>query len=160
MSVKKLILDDFFEEEAFGLIGIMCNLEDYQLAYIINSVFQINLKREPEDLDFLSSKSSYSIYEYNDTTNQTLYNLASNISKVDIEHQGDSNSLFSAPTKSTKTYYLVPEYKRVNYILKITNDTIYNKQKRFIKLLLDVPQIVTAYSLNIETIKHKDHLIF
>ena len=54
----------------------------------------------------------------------------------------------------------MPEYKNVNYILKIDYQTDFNKQKRVIDTILAIPQIVTAYSVLPETLKSKTNLIF
>ena len=63
MGVHKLVLDDFIEDVSFSLIGIHCNLEDYKLAYLLNSTLGIQLKRLDTDLQF-SNGSSYSIFEW------------------------------------------------------------------------------------------------
>lgn len=161
MSAKKLILDDFFEEEEkYSVIGIHCSLDDYRLAFVLNTVLDINLKRCRFNLDFAKTKASYSIFEYYNTKQQTTYNLVLNTCKIENTVQQNNNDDLFATINTTMVYNLIPEYKQVNYILKITGDTVYNKQKIIINTLLKVPQIITAYSLNLDKIKHKDHLIF
>ena len=82
MAVKKLLLDDFFEEEQYILIGIHCTLEDYRLAFLINQVLDIRLKRKQEDVKFSKDNSSFSLYEFNQEKQHIIYYLVANSCKV------------------------------------------------------------------------------
>jgi len=55
---------------------------------------------------------------------------------------------------------LLPEYKKVNYLLKIETDLTINKEKQILNKLLKIPQVVTAYSIDVDTLKTKNNLIF
>ncbi|WP_142784720.1 IPExxxVDY family protein [Changchengzhania lutea] len=160
MAVHKLILDDVFEEVTFTLIAVHCTLEDYRLAYLLNKHIGINLIRKPSDLDFNNGKSSYSIFEWEDKKQLTTWNLVSNICKTDSLQKVNFESLFDTQNQITKTFYLIPEYKRVNYFLKIENEYGSNKEKFILNTILSIPQIATAYSINTDQLRSKDNLIF
>lgn len=160
MAVHKLILDDVFEEDSYTLIAIHCTLEDYRLAYLLNKYLGISLIRKPLDLDYQNGKSTYSIFEWEDNKQQTIWSLVSNVCKTEDHRQRIKESLFDSEEKITRTVYLIPEYKTVNYFLKIDNEIIFSKEKYVLNNVLKAPQIATAYSIDINQLKSKDNLIF
>ncbi len=160
MAVHKLILDDVFEEDLCTLIAIHCTLEDYRLAYLLNKYLGISLARTPLDLDYQNGKSTYSIFEWEDTKQQTIWSLVSNVCKTEDYRQRKNESLFDSQEKITRTAYLVPEYKTVDYFLKIDNEINFSKEKYILNNVLKAPQIATAYCIDIDQLKSKDNLIF
>ncbi|HLV37880.1 IPExxxVDY family protein [Xanthomarina sp.] len=160
MAIKKLSLDDFFDDEGFTLIGIHTSLEDYRLAYLLNLKLRIHLKRKKNDLDF-SNNAWYSIYEWNDEKQLNTWNLVSNICKLETVNTEITNSLFADSGKLTETFYLLPELKKVNFLLKISDEQLTtNEIQKIINGIQEVAQIVTAYSIDIDTLKFKNNLIF
>jgi hypothetical protein len=161
MAIRKLVLDDFLETEVYTLIGIHCTIEDYRLAYLLNKALEINLSRKPKDLDNCNLKTAYPIYEWENPTQLATWNLVANSCKVKNDPDTNTlNSLFNAQQGSTKVYHLVPEYKKVNYLLKIENELSSNREKLILNNILNIPQVVTAYSIDAEQLKSKDNLIF
>jgi len=157
--VRKLVLDDILEDINYALIGIHCSIEDYRLAYLLNQFLGLNLKRKVFDIDY-NNTSSYSIFEWEDTKQLVVWNLVSNISKVEIDKASDANSLFNDEERFTKTHHLIPEFKKVNFILKINDNPSPSIEKHVLNKILSIPQIVTAYSIDANQLKSKDHLIF
>lgn len=161
MAVHKLVLDDVFEEALFSLIAIHCTIEDYRLAYLLNKHLGINLVRKPVDLDFNNGKLSYSIYEWEDCKQLTSWNLVSNICKAqEAQPQQNQQSLFNIQGHITKTHHLIPEYKSVNYFLKINSDNNFSKEAFILSNILNIPQVATAFSVDANQLKSKDNLIF
>ena len=161
MAVKKLVLNQLFEETNYTLIGIHCSLEDYRLAYLLNKHLHINLKRKKSDLDYNNGKVMYSIFEWEDTKQLITWSMVSNSCKLEIFEVISQDSLFSSKEKGIQTHYLVPEYKTVNYVLKIDNEnSAFNKEKHILGELQKIAQIITAYSINVSQLKSKDNLIF
>ncbi|GAA4801331.1 IPExxxVDY family protein [Litoribaculum gwangyangense] len=158
MAVHKLNFDDAFDEVLYTLIAMHCSLEDYRLAYLLNKNLGISLKRKSEDLDYSSGLASYSIFEWEDSKQLITWNLVSNICKTQIIQKADYQSLFN--TTQTKTFYLLPEYKAVNYFLKIDSEFSFSKEKFILNHILSMPQIVTAYSINTNQLQSKENLIF
>jgi hypothetical protein len=159
MALHKLLVDDF-EDEAYSLLAIHCNLEDYRIAFLLNQFLNINLKRCAYDLDFQYTTASYSVYEWEDNKRQAMWNLIGNIFKREEDSLVSSGSLFDATSKVIKTYNLIPEYKNVNYFLKIENDDHYMNLKNIISIIQKIPQIVTVYDIDVSTLKSKNNLIF
>jgi hypothetical protein len=160
MAIHKLVLDDVFEEVSYTLIAIHCTLEDYRLAYLLNKNLKISLIRRAKDLDYFKGTSTYSIFEWEDCKQMVTWSFVSNVCKSRISEQVNSASLFSTQQHITKTSYLVPEYKNVNYFLKIDNQFNINKETQILKSIIDISQIATAYSIDASQLKSKDNLIF
>lgn len=158
MALHKLVVDDFYDD-TYKLIAIHCGLEDYRLAYLLNQSLELNLKRKPKDLDFEYLKSSYSIFEWNNVSQFVTWYLVSNVCKKE-EESLYSTGLFQANEKVLKTFNLVPEYKRVDYFIKISDEIQNVNEKLILDKLQNIPQIVTSYSVNPTQLKSKDHLIF
>ncbi|AUP79623.1 IPExxxVDY family protein [Flavivirga eckloniae] len=160
MAIHKLILNDIFEEDLYTLVAIHCTLEDYRLAYLLNRFLGISLIRKPLDLDYQNGESTYSIFEWEDKKQQTIWNLVSNVCKMEVYRESANESLFDSEEKITRIAYLVPEYKTVNYFLKIDNEVKSSKEKYILNNILKAPQIATAYSIDVNQLKSKDNLIF
>ena len=158
MALHKLLVDDFYDD-TYKLIAIHCGLEDYRLAYLLNQSLGLNLRRKSDDLDFEYLKSSYSIFEWNNTSEYVTWNLVSNVCKKE-EDSLYSTGLFQSEEKVMKTFNLVPEYKTVDYFIKISDEIQNINDKLILNRLQHIPQIVTSYSVNPSQIKSKDHLIF
>lgn len=160
MAVHKLILDDVFEEALYTLIAIHCNIEDYRLAYLLNAHLGTRLKRKTADLDYNNGTSSFSIFDWEDCKQQTTWSLVINVCTTETEQETASNSLFGPENKIVQKYYLIPEYKKVNYFLKINNEFTTDKEKQLINNILNIPQVSTAYFIDANQLKSKNNLIF
>ncbi len=159
MALHKLLVDDYYDS-SFTLLAIHCNLEDYRLAYLINKHLGLNLSRLPKDLDYKYLAASYSVYEWYNSENEVSWNLISNVCKKEEDSLQSSGSLFTSQNRILKTFHLLPEYKNVDYLLKITNDAQYLNEKVILSKIQSIPQIVTSYSIDADGLKSKDNLIF
>ncbi|MFD2822618.1 IPExxxVDY family protein [Lacinutrix iliipiscaria] len=157
--MRKLILEDFLEDIDYALIGIHCSIEDYRLAYLLNQHLGLNLKRKASDIEY-NDTSSYSIFEWEDDKQLTVWNLASNTCKIEVKDAIDADSLFINDESFTKTKHLIPEYKKVNFILKISEIPNQNIEKVILNKILSIPQVMTAYSIDATQLKTTDNLIF
>ncbi|GGH37215.1 hypothetical protein IA57_05855 [Mangrovimonas yunxiaonensis] len=162
MGIYKLNLD-CFDEIDYKLIGIHTSIEDYRLAYLLNKTLNLNLKREKDDLEF-GDGSKYAIFTWLDEASQITWNLAANVCKQEMasQHQ-ENNSLFSESDNKTvlRTSYLLPEHKKVNYLLKIEDEGMPPQmgQKLAVRLQ-EMPHVIAAYEINTERLKSKNNLIF
>lgn len=159
MALHKLLVDDF-DIETYSLFAIHCTLEDYRIAYILNKQLQINLQRKPQDIDVQYTTSSFSIYEWEDKKQQTIWNLVSNVCKKEEESIASSGSLFETQSKILRTHNLIPEYKKVNYLLKINNDGNYINERAILHKIQEIPQVAAVFSIDASQLKSKDNLIF
>jgi len=159
MALHKLLVDDFYDD-TYALFAIHCTIEDYRVAYLLNQNLQINLKRKPQDLDFKNAAVSYSIYEWEDKNQQMTWNLVSNVCKKEEDSETEKGSLFKAKSRVLRTYNLIPEYQKVNYLLKIDNDGNTINEKTIIHKIQKISQIAAVYSIDVMQLKSKDNLIF
>ena len=159
MALHKLLVDDFYDD-SFTLLALHCNLEDYRLAYLINTYLNLALKRSSKDIDFEYVTASYALFEYEDESKQIIWNLISNVCKKEEESLISTGMLFENQGKSIKTYNLIPEFKNVNYLLKIDGDGAYINERPILNKLNEIPQVVTAYNIEVSELKSRDNLIF
>ena len=101
MALHKLLVDDFYDA-SFSLLAIHCRLEDYRLAYLLNTYLELNLERKAQDLDYNYFAASFSIYEWEDTKLDIVWNLVSNICKKEEAALQSSGSLFENPYNGDK----------------------------------------------------------
>jgi len=156
MQVYALEMDDFCEEP-YSLIGIHSTLEDYKLAYLINKNLNTRFYKAKKDLEFKrdKKKASFSIYSYENSNYDHDWFLIANSYKR--ENQTVSNELLL--TSETKTY-LIPEKKKVDFFLKICGDLDYDLIMKTIHEIKNIENVITAYSIDKNTLKSRDFLIF
>jgi len=162
MAVHKLSLDEF-DEIDYNLIAIHTSLEDYRLAYFINQKLPINLAKSADEvqINIKEGETKFSRFYYYDEENTVAWNLVQNKNEVVQEQNDQIQNLFSSSTESISTkVYLLPEFKKADYFLKIdnTDDSIDINQ---IKTILNtIEHITTVYTVDTEQIKSKNNLIF
>ena len=159
MALHKLLVDDF-QDDCFILLAIHCSIEDYRLAYLLNKELHINLQRNPKDLDYQYTAASYAIYEWEDKKQQVTWNLVANICKKEEETLTSTGTLFENPQRIVRHYNLVPEYKKVNFLLKIENDFNAVNERLIIDKIQKIPQVITVYGILTENLKSSNNLIF
>lgn len=156
MPIYEVNINDFSNDD-YTLIGIHTTLNDYRLAYLLNKHLQVNFRRANYDLDFFQKnvESSYIVYEYTNTKLDQDWFLISNVFKYTLETE--SISLFG---QSDSTSYLIPEKKKVDFFLKIEGEFDYDFIVKLIEKINQVPQIITSYEIEVNSLKSKDFLIF
>lgn len=159
MALHKLHVNQFYVDN-YSLIALHCNLEDYRVAYLLNAYLYINLKRLEKDLDFEYTTASYPIYEWFSEKQQMTWNLVGNICKREEDSLISSGTLFNSKSKVIKTYNLLPEFKNVNFLLKIHNEANPVNEKTIISKIHNIPHIAAVYSIDIDDLKSRDNLIF
>ena len=159
MALHKLLVDDFYND-TFSLLAIHCTIEDYRVAYLLNQFLQIKLNRNPQDLDFKYVAASYAIYEWEDKSQQMTWSLVSNVCKKEEDSLISTGSLFDTQSKIIRTHNLIPEFKKVNYLLKIDNDGNFINEKTIIHKIQEISQIAAVYSIDVSQLKSKENLIF
>ncbi len=158
MAISKLNLEDFCNED-FSLFAIHTALEDYRLAYFLNKYLGINLWRKEFDLDFVSSKGNFSVFEYFDQSNFLKWSLISNIYNHNISAKTFNDDLFAKSDNLVKKVNLLNEYNNVNYLLKIENNDNQVDLEKIVKEIKNISQIITIYDIN-KDLKNKENLIF
>jgi len=161
MAVYKLLIDDFVTIE-FGLIAIHSTLEDHRLAYFMNRELGIRLEKGPNDIGvkIREGETSFSRFVFEDNDNDIVWNLIQNKNKVTSAQSSPTASLFEAGTAVTTNVYLMPELKKVDYVLKIENDPASFDLDAVVSTMLRIRQVTTAYKIDHQKLKSKNNLIF
>ena len=160
MTGHKFVLEDVIDEVSYTLIALHCPIEDYRLAYLINKYLDVKLIRRSEDLCFNNSEYKYAIFEWEDKEQLNTWHLLANCCKLESIRKVNYESLFKKEERVVKTTYLIPEYKGVNFFLKIDNEFSLNKEKQILKAIMQIPQISIAYCIDTNQLKSKENLIF
>ncbi|WP_298284987.1 IPExxxVDY family protein [uncultured Lutibacter sp.] len=144
-------------EDDYSLIGIHSPEEDYRLAYLLNLHLKTKLTRYKHHLDFENSEAEFPLFEFKDETNFNNYYLINN-KHTQLNSELKNEGLFGGNISTTS--YLIPEKKNIDYFLKIEgcNSDIFIKN--LVVNLNNIKQIITSYSIEPNTLKSKDHLIF
>jgi hypothetical protein len=162
MAIHKLDLGEF-DEIDYHLIAIHTSVEDYRLAYFINQILPVNLCKNGNEIqiNIKEGETKFSRFSYQDVENTIYWNLIQNRNEVIQQKNEKSQNLFSNIDMEVSTkVYLLPEFKKVDYFLKIENiDKVMNVDE--IQVLLNtIDSISTAYSIDLNKIKAKNNLIF
>lgn len=143
-------------EDDYSLIGIHSTEEDYKLAYLLNKHLKTKLTRFTQHLDFKNSTAEFPLFEYKDEKNFINYYLINNKHLQFVDNQ-NSEGLFGG---SFTVSYLIPEKKKIDFFLKIEGCNRQIFIDDLVEKLKKIDQIITSYSLDPNTLKSKDHLIF
>ena len=156
MQIHALGLEDFCDED-YSLIGIHTALEDYKLAYLLNKNLETHFSKSKNNLEFEKGKkkASFSIYNFSSKKYDFEWFLIANSFKR--ENQTASNELLLI--SETKTY-LIPERKKVDFFIKISGEVAFDYVAKTIGKIKNIEQIITSYSIDKNTLKSKDFLIF
>ncbi|CAM3941891.1 MULTISPECIES: IPExxxVDY family protein [Flavobacterium] len=162
MAVQKLDLGEF-DEIDYYLIAIHTLLDDYRLAYFINQKLPINLSKSTNDvqINIKEGEINFSRFFYNDEESAFSWNLIQNKNEV-IQYSNDNTqNLFSNLTMEVATKaYLLPEFKKVDYFLKIENNEEDLDLLNVQLLLNTIDNVSTVYVVDTNQIKSKNNLIF
>jgi hypothetical protein len=163
MAIHKLDLGEF-DEIDYHLIAIHTSLEDYRLAYFINQKLPINLGKNKNEIqiNIKEGETKFSRFYYHDVEKGISWNLVQNKNEV-IQHKNDKrqNNLFSNISMEVSTkVYLLPEFKKADYFLKIENLEDDLNVTAIQVLLNTIESISTAYTVETNKIRSKNNLIF
>lgn len=154
MAAIYKINDDFYDE-SFILIALHTTLNDYALVYELNQSLKSRFKRAKKNFDLAENKS-FPIFEWDDEFNDMYWVLVANQSSE--QELIANNDLFQNESTYTKPR-LIPEYKDVDYLLKIETEKDIEINS-LIKNILMLPRVMAAYEINTEKLKSKNNLIF
>jgi hypothetical protein len=162
MAIHRLLIEEI-DDVDYQLLAIHSTIEDYRLAFFINKNLTINLSKTSEDISIHENKReiNFSRFIYNDDDNNLFWDLFQNKSQDDQGTETINTGLFSDSTLqvSTKTY-LLPEFKRVDYFLKVDKSFTEERIQKTISKLKKIQKVSTVYSIDAEKIKSKNNLIF
>jgi hypothetical protein len=133
------------------------------LAYYLNRELGISLSKNKFDIgtQIKKVKTSFTRFTFDDEQKLVLWDLVEN-KKVVETNEIDSNIDLFSNTKSSfsTTTYLLPEYKKVDFFIKIENAESEIDLDKVISKISKIEAIKLVYSLAKENIKSKNNLIF
>jgi hypothetical protein len=162
MAIHKLDLGEF-DEIDYHLIAIHTSLEDYRLAYFVNQNLPINLGKSKNEIqiNIKEGETKFSRFYFYDKERAISWNLIQNKNEVIQQKKENNQNLFSNIKMEVSTkVYLLPEFKKVDYFLKIENIEETFEVMKIQSLLNTIESISTAYTVETNKIKSKNNLIF
>lgn len=160
MAVLKLFLSDF-DAIDYDLIAIHTSIENYRVAYFLNQKLPILLNKDNDlvDIKTLNGSAFFAKFSYFVEETEEEWTLIENKDEFTDLETSIKKDLFSneQPKIATNLYFL-PEMKKVDFFLKIEN-TVLNLTE-IVSQINALPQISTAYIVDVEKIKSKNNLIF
>lgn len=155
MAVFKLQLDDFNTTE-YELIAIHTTIEVTKLAFLLNKNLDTRFHFfDTIDKNEKKEKGSFDRFLFFDTENETSWNLIENKSIIKVEN--NSNSLFE---DYEQYMYMIPEYKKVDFVLKIDTEDNFLNIDEINQKISKIDSISMSYTLDKNKIKTKSNLIF
>ncbi|MFQ3174567.1 MAG: hypothetical protein ACI9WT_000892 [Flavobacterium sp.] len=162
MAIHKLNLGDF-DEIDYNLIAIHTSLEDFRLAYFINQKLPINLSKSKDEvqINIKEGETNFSRFYYYDLEKAISWNLIQNKNEVSQQKKDTVYNLFSNVTMEITTrVFLLPEFKKADFFLKIENNEDIIDVSKIRIILNTIDSISAVYTVDTNQIKSKNNLIF
>jgi glycyl-tRNA synthetase (class II) len=158
--MKKMLLDTIADVE-YKLIGINASIEAYKIVFLINSHLKTRFKRTSFDVEMhhKTFNISFLLYAYSDHKTASKIYFVQNKSKYIDQNPKFVSSLFGIEEQQINTY-LINSHKQCDYFIKIEDEFDRFKIKKMIHDLNEIPQIISAYEINVKDLKTPQHLIF
>lgn len=160
--VKKLALDeDFFFKEA-SVFGLISELPDYRLCFMINNALKLKLCRTEFDREMKVKKETflYSEFEYFDQERQITWFLTTNrkgrIKAAEAPLAKDINPMLDSDMSSIP---LVPDLKMLDYFLWYEGESTASVDAFINESLKTLPYVRTFQKVNIDSSKHIKNLL-
>lgn len=153
MGVLEDFWEDLLDETTFSLFAIHSNLEDYALAYALNTSCDLRLERTERELE-LETLGFFVTFHWKDQDHYREWTLFRN---PGVEATaGPSEGLFIHEPSMNRPY-LIPERKEVDYFLKLEGE---EQGVQILPDLLATPKVITAYRVETTKLKSKYNLIY
>lgn len=162
MAVHKLHLEEF-DEIDYQLVAIHSPLEDYRLAYFINQNLPVNLKKCNANIHISNKEgeTQFTRFIFEDEEKDVCWSLIQNHNDTTVPSNSENQGLFAdSNTNFSTKIYLIPEFKRVDYFLKIENADALINISSITDLIKKIDRVSTVYTVEVEKIKSKNNLIF
>lgn len=157
MAIHKIQINDFVSDD-YELIAIHSSLDDYKLAYMLNKELGVQLSKNNAYVEIAipEGKSAFSNYIFDDEKNDVVWTLIENKTTI-INSNKQTTSLFE---QVDITVFLLPEFKKADYLIKIENIDYGFDSESIIDKIQEIKNVTTAYAIDITNLKSKNNLIF
>ena len=157
MAIHKIQINDFVSDD-YELIAVHSSLDDYKLAYMLNKELGVQLSKNLAYVEIAipEGKSAFSNYIFDDEKNDVVWTLIENKTTI-INSNKQTTSLFE---QVDITVFLLPEFKKADYLIKIENIDYGFDSESIIDKIQEIKNVTTAYTIDITNLKSKNNLIF
>lgn len=157
MAIHKIQINDFISDD-YELIAIHSSLEDFKLAYRLNKELGLQLQKNNNHIEIAipEGKSAFENFTFDDKKNDIIWTLIENKTTI-IDSNNQRSSLFE---EVDITVFLLPEYKKADYLIKIENIDYGFDTDIIIDIIIKIKKITTAYSVDTTNLKSRNNLIF
>lgn len=159
MAVHKLQFDDF-EEAEYDLLAIHTTLEDYRLAYFLNQNLPVLFQKNKDEITISSKRghSWFSRFTFEEEKTGAYWNLVNNKNEILPSENQPQDGLFAAAEAAAYKVWLLPEFKKVDYFLKIENGVM--PLPEVTARIHSIARVTAVYTVDEGAIKSKHNLIF
>ena len=148
------ILKHIEPEKETSYFALHFDDEFFKLVLLLNFHLGTRFTRTKKDLTFKSVAGSFMTYNYFDKKSDLDFWIYNNSCTNSIKSEG-SLSFFQ---DSVETFFLMPEIRSVQYVLKCIGDQCLFAD--FLKNLSRIPEIISIYKIPKRKLKSKENLIF
>jgi hypothetical protein len=162
MAIHKLDLGEF-DEIDYSLIAIYTSLDDYRLAYYINQKFNVSLTKSKKEIQISAKEGEahFSRFHYYEKKKEISWDLIQNKNEIIQKQKKESLDLFSNINMDISSkVYMLPEFKKVDYFLKIENGVADLNTLKIQNTLNTIDNITSMYIVDTNKLKSKNNLIF
>jgi hypothetical protein len=159
MAVHRLHLEE--EDDDFALFAIHCGEAPFKMAFLMNQSLRWQLKRQREDALVIRSgiHQQFPKFRFVSRHNHVDHLLLTNVDYSEQTAPEQSLGLFDTFTgSSTSTSYLMPEFKKVDYLLKIESALTKDEEKQLIRQIKSIKEVVSTYAIPHQKIKNTNPL--
>ncbi len=136
MVKKRILQSDFFE--GYSLIGIVCGLPDFRMAYFINLQAHLNLKKYRDFSLARDTKGAFSWYQHKNEELRRHYFLIQNKKDAAV---------------------LLPALRNFDYLLLLYGNIPSSYLEEILTALRKTPYITAAFVQDLNKLKNGDLLI-
>ena len=159
MAIHRLSIDEF-DEINYDLIAIHTSLEGYRLAYFINQKLPVLLGKNLNEIPASHKEGDtwFSRFTFENDETETAWNLIQNKNEIKIPRKKSTPANLFAVAEVTTRTYLLPEFKKVDYFLKVENAL--ESADEIIDRLHTIDRVSAVYTVDASQVKSKNNLIF
>jgi hypothetical protein len=130
------------------------------LAYFLNQKLPILLSKSKNEIqiNIKEGVTFFSRFVYENTKTDSCWSLVQNKNEVTTLSTNNQNLFGDTNFEIATKAFLLPELKKVDYFLKIENND--TETDKIISTMNTISQIATVYSVDSNSIKSKNNLIF
>jgi hypothetical protein len=162
MAVLKLQLDEF-DAIDYDLIAIHSSVEDYRMAFLLNQQLPIILykNKKPIEVSVKEGEAAFTYFEFDDEKSEVNWMLIPNKNEIVVRKKSTGQNLFlDAQVEIATLVFLLPEFKKVDYFLKIERQDAVDDIEQVVSAIHKIKQVSTVYVVDPKKIKSKNNLIF